>query len=108
MPGAAHNFCHVGRCYPWFMPRHESVTDDYVAELRAGFLAEAERVKAAPDWDETRKRMVTGTYPYLVATSRVDEGWTREEIARELATRTIFGKMPGPVNVIGDEKRDEF
>jgi hypothetical protein len=33
------------------MPRHESVTDDYFAELQAGFLAEAERVKAAPDWD---------------------------------------------------------
>ena len=51
--------------------------------------------------------MVTGTYPYLVAQSRVDQGWTRDEIARELETRTIFGKMPGPINVIGDEKRDE-
>jgi hypothetical protein len=29
------------------MPRHESVTD----EDFAGFLAEVERVKAAPDWD---------------------------------------------------------
>jgi hypothetical protein len=24
------------RRYPWFMQRHENVTDEYVAELRAG------------------------------------------------------------------------
>jgi hypothetical protein len=58
------------------MPRHASVTDEYVAELEAGFLAEAERVKAAPDWPETQKRIVTGTYAYLIAAGRVKEGWT--------------------------------
>jgi hypothetical protein len=89
------------------MPRHESVTDEYVAELQAGFLAEAERVKAAPDWPETRKRMVTGTYAYLVAIRCADEGWTRERIALDLETRKLFGALPGPTNVIGDEKRDE-
>ena len=34
------------------MPRHESVTYEYVAELRAGLLAGAERVKAAPNWPQ--------------------------------------------------------
>jgi hypothetical protein len=73
------------------MPQHESVTDDYITELKSGFLAEAERVKAAPDWTETQKRMVTGTYPYLVSLSRVKEGWSREDIDRELGIRTGFG-----------------
>ena len=90
------------------MPRQESVTDDYFAELQAGFLAEAERVKAAPDWDETRKRMVTLTYAYLVSIRCADEGWARERIALDLETRKLFGAMPGPLNVIGDEKRDEI
>jgi hypothetical protein len=85
------------------MPRHESVTDGYVAQLQAGFLAEAERVKAASGWPKTHKRMSAGAYAYLVAQSRVDEGWTRDRIAQELEVRTIFGKMPGPINAIGDE-----
>jgi hypothetical protein len=89
------------------MPRHESVTDDYVAELESGFLAEAERVKAAPDWGETQKRIVTGTYAYRVALDRVKEGWNREDIDRELKIRTASGKLPGPLMVIGgDEKPD--
>jgi hypothetical protein len=83
------------------MPRHESVTDEYVDELRVGFLAQVERVKAAPDWPETQKRMNTGTYPYLVAQGRVDQGWTRDEIARELAVRIVTGRLGGPINVIG-------
>jgi hypothetical protein len=96
-------------CYPWFMPRDESVTDDYLADLRAKFLAAAERVKAAPDWDETRKRMVTWTYPYLVAIGRVEEGWALDDIAGELAVRMTTARLAGsaPFNVIGDEKRDE-
>lgn len=51
--------------------RHESVTHEYIAKLNAGFLAAAEWVKAVPtgpdDWEETRKRMVGRTYPYVVA-----------------------------------------
>ena len=95
--------CGLAGCYPWFMPRDESVTDDYLADLRTRFLAEAERVKATPDWDETRKRMVTWTYPYLVAIGRVDEGWTQEEIARELAVRITTGRLAGPINLMGNE-----
>ena len=83
------------------MPKHESVTDNYVAELEAGFLAEAKHVKAAADWAETQKRTVTGTYPYLVALGRVKEGWSREDIDRELGIRTVFGKLPNPLTVIG-------
>jgi ribosome-binding protein aMBF1 (putative translation factor) len=90
------------------MPRDESVSDEYVAELQAKFLVEAERVKAARDWAETQKQMVAGTYPYLIAQSRVNEGWTQEEIARELAVRIVTGRLVGPINVIGDEKRDEI
>jgi hypothetical protein len=89
------------------MPRHESVTEEYVAELRAGFLAEAERVEVAPDWYETQKRTAAGTYPYLVAQSRINEGWIRDEIARELEIRVVTGRLGGPINVVGDEKRDE-
>jgi hypothetical protein len=90
------------------MPRHESVTERFVGELRAGFLAEAERVKDAPDWPETQKRMASGTYAYLVATSRLDEGWTQYDIAQELGIRAGFGKTPGQINLTGDEKRDEI
>jgi hypothetical protein len=36
--------------YPCSMPRDESVTDEYVAKLQAGFLAQAERVKAVGSW----------------------------------------------------------
>jgi len=86
------------------MPRHESVTDQYVAELQAGFLAEAERVKAAHDWPETQRRMIGGTYPYLAATRRVNEGWARDEIANELAIRLNLGKMT--TRVIGSETRE--
>jgi hypothetical protein len=86
------------------MPRHESVTDEYVAELQAGFVAEAGRVKAAPDWSETQRRMIGGTHPFLVATGRVNEGWTREEIANELTTRLTLGKMT--TRVVGSETRE--
>ena len=86
------------------MPRHESVTDEYVAELQAGFLAEAERVKAAPDWPETQRRTIGGTHPYLVATGRVNEGWTQAEIASELATRLTLGRLT--TRVIGSETRE--
>jgi hypothetical protein len=85
------------------MPRHESVTDEYVAELQAGFLAEAELVKAAPDWSATQRRTVGGTHPYLVAAARVNEGWTRDDIANELTTRLTLGKMT--TRVIGSETR---
>jgi hypothetical protein len=66
-------------------PRHESITDKFVAKLRAGFLAGAEQVKATPDWPTAQKRMTTITYPYLVAIGRVNDGWTIEEITVELA-----------------------
>ena len=83
------------------MVRHESVTDDYVAELEAGFLEQAGRVKTALDWDQTQRQIVTGTYPYLVALGRVKEGWTHEEIERELRIRTFFGELPNSMTVIG-------
>jgi hypothetical protein len=86
---------------------HESVTDDYVAELESGFLAEAERVKAAPDWAETQKRIVTGTHAYLVALGRVKEGWSREDIDRELGVRSFFGKIPNPLTVIGGNEKPD-
>jgi hypothetical protein len=90
------------------MSRHESVTDEYVAELRARFLIQAERVYAAPGWPETQRLMVTYTYPLLVAQSRVDQGWTRDQIAEELAVRITTARLTGTITVIGDEKRDEI
>uniref|UniRef100_A0A372IQ90 Uncharacterized protein n=2 Tax=Paracidobacterium acidisoli TaxID=2303751 RepID=A0A372IQ90_9BACT len=89
------------------MPQHPSVTDEYIAQLDADFEAEAERVKAAPDWPETQKRMVTGTYAYRTALDRVEQGWARDEIERELGIRTVFGKLPNPVQVIGNRRLDE-
>ena len=65
------------------MPRNESVTDEYVAKLQTGFLAQAERVKAAGSWGETRTDAHL-TYPYSIAVGHVDAGWTQEEIARSL------------------------
>ena len=88
------------------MSRHKSITDEYVAELETGFKSEVVRVQAAPDWPETQKRMVTGTYAYLTALNRVKEGWSRDEIAHELALRTGFGKLPNEVRVIGNTRTD--
>ena len=87
------------------MPRHESISDEYVAELRGGFLSEAEWVKEAPDWPETQGRMFTGTYPYLVAISRVEEGWPREQIDRELQIMRAFRNAP--MKVIGGNDRPD-
>lgn len=89
------------------MPRHESVTDEYIEELKDGLKAEAERVRMAPDWQKTQKRMVTGTYAYQTALDRAEQGWTREEIQRELEIRTTFGKLPNQVHVIGNRTIDE-
>jgi hypothetical protein len=73
---------------------------------RPAFLAQAERVKAAGSWG-TRELMLTFTYPYSIAVGHVDAGWTQEEIARKLAVRITTARLGGPINVIGDEKRDE-
>jgi hypothetical protein len=89
------------------MPRHESVTDEYVADLNAKLQEAFDRVSKAPNWPETQKRMVTGSYAYLVAIDRVDYGWSREEIESELSARTVFGKMPNAIKVIGNRRVDE-
>jgi hypothetical protein len=89
------------------MPRHESVTDEYIEELNAGLKAEIERVQAASDFAETQKRMITGTNAYRTALDRVEEGWSREEIAQELGIRTGLGKLPNEIRVIGNRKIDE-
>jgi hypothetical protein len=66
------------------MERHESVSEEYIAELEAAFLAKAHWVKSAPDWDETQRRMQSGTYPFVVALKRAEEGWDRSRIESEL------------------------
>jgi hypothetical protein len=87
---------------------HESVTAEYIAELNAGFQAEAKRVEETGlDWPEVQKRMVTGTYAYKTALERVEQGWTRDEIQTELGIRTAFGGAPGPIRVIGNRRIDE-
>jgi hypothetical protein len=85
------------------MRRHESVTDEYVDELRAGFLAQTQRVKAAANWPETQKLMNTFTYPYVVALSRVDQGWTREKITEELKVTMVTRRLKGSTDVIEDD-----
>ena len=85
-----------GRCYLWIMPRHETVTDEYVDGLRASLRAQA----AAPN----RQGLVnTGAYPYLVALRHVDQGWTRDKIAEELAVAIVTGRLRGTFNVIGEQ-----
>lgn len=89
------------------MPRHESVTDDYIAELKAGFESRADRVRTAPDWPETQKRMITGTYPYKIALERVNDGWTRQDIQNELGARIAFANVPNPIHIVGNRTIDE-
>ncbi len=50
--------------------------------------------------------MVTFTYPYSVAIDRIGQGWTRDEIERELKVRITTARLTGTINVIGDEKRE--
>jgi hypothetical protein len=89
------------------MPRDESVTDEFIERLKTGFAAAADQVRSALSWPETQKQMVTGTYAYKVALERADEGWTREEIERELSLRSVFGQLPNPIQVIGNRRPDE-
>jgi hypothetical protein len=89
------------------MSCHESITDEFIGELDDGFNREAERVRRAPTWPETQKRIVTGTHAYLVALGRVEEGWSREQIENELSIRTTFGKLPNEIRVIGNRRVDD-
>jgi hypothetical protein len=89
------------------MPRHKSVTDEYIEELKTGFNAAAERVKTAPNWPETQKRMITGTYAYQAALGRAEQGWTREQIEEELRIRTGLGQLPNPMRLVGNRTIDE-
>jgi hypothetical protein len=84
------------------MPRHESVTDEYVARLDASFLAAAEWVRSAPDWPETQRRMQGGTYTYIVAMQRVEMEWSATQIENELSIRLTFGNMPGAKFIPGE------
>jgi hypothetical protein len=90
------------------MPRHDTVTDEFVADLQAGFLEEAERVQNASTWPETQKRIVTGTYAFLTAMGRVEQGWTKEEITQELGSRTALGSLPNPLIVIGNRQIEDI
>jgi len=69
------------------MPRHKTVTDEYVDGLRAGLRAQV----AAPNQGWVN----TGAYPYLVALRHVDQGWARDEIARELTVAIVTGRLLG-------------
>ena len=80
------------------MPRHKTVTDEYVDELRAGLLAQA----AAPNWPGNQVWVNTGAYPYLVALRHVDQGWTRDKIAEDLTVAIVSGRLR-PFNVIGEK-----
>jgi len=93
--------------YAVSMPRHESVIDEYIEELKASLKAEAERVRTAPDWPETQKRMVTGLNAYQTALDRAEQGWSRAEIENELGVRTLFEKRPNPIRVIGNRTEEE-
>jgi hypothetical protein len=79
---------------PLLIPRHKTVTDEYVDGLRAGLSAQA----AAPNqgWVDT------GAYSYLVALRHVDQGWTRDKIAEDLTVAIVTGRLR-PFNVIGEK-----
>jgi hypothetical protein len=81
------------------MPRHKTVTDEYVDGLRAGLSAQA----AAPNRPEKQGWVNTGAYPYLVALRHVDQGWTRDKITEELTVAIVTGRLRGPFNVIGEQ-----
>jgi hypothetical protein len=84
---------------------HESVTDDYIAELEARFSEAAQEAKDAPDWHQNQKLMGAKTYPLTIAMQRVKEGWTRQEIEDELKVRSVFGDLTD--TVIGDNQTDD-
>lgn len=69
------------------MPRHESITETFIAELETGFMEQAKRVNAAQGWQETQRAMINGTYPYVEALKRADAGWSKDEIEQELAKK---------------------
>jgi hypothetical protein len=74
------------------MPRHKTVTDEYVDGLRDGLRAQA----GAHNRPATQGWVNTGAYPYLVALRHVDQGWTRDKIAEELAVAIVAGRLLGP------------
>jgi hypothetical protein len=78
------------------MPGHETVTDEYVDGLRADLRAQA----AAPN---RQGSVNTGAYPYFVALRQVDQGWTRDKIAKDLAVAIVTGRLRGTFHVIGEE-----
>ena len=75
------------------MPRHKTVTDEYVNGLRAD-------LRAATNRTGTQGWVNTDTYPYLVALRHVDQGWTRDKIAEELAVAIVTGRLLGRFDVI--------
>jgi hypothetical protein len=89
------------------MPRHESVTDEYVADLKAKLQEAFHRVKTAPNWPGTQKQMVAGSHAYLTALNSVEAGWSHDQIALDLAIRTGLGKLAGYPKVIGNTLIDE-
>ncbi len=57
------------------MPRHESVTDEFVAELKARFETEAAGVRDAPNWPEAQRRIPIAKVAKIV-------GWSPATMVR--------------------------
>lgn len=57
------------------------------------FRDAADAVIAAESWPKTQRCMLIGTYPLIVAMGRITEGWSEEEIRKELNIRLGLGNL---------------
>jgi hypothetical protein len=71
---------------PYYEPLRE--------HLNALLSVAAEEARKARDWPDTRDAIQATTYPITAAFGRIDEGWTVEQIMKELDLRLGLGSMP--------------
>lgn len=76
------------------MPRHPSVTDQFVADLNVQLQAWVRWVSDASDFQEQQRRIEERTY-LSVALRRVNEGKTQEEITNEMRCMKVTYRLAG-------------
>jgi hypothetical protein len=74
------------------MPRHASVTNEYIAMLDRGFDAALDKTKAAP-YSEVGDREDHVCSFYETALERVKAGWSKERIECELRPALVAYKL---------------
>jgi hypothetical protein len=75
------------------MPRHATVTEEYIAMLTRGFDAALDRTIAAPAYSEEGDREEHSCCFYATALERAEAGWSKEEIECELCPAVVAHKL---------------